>query len=58
MSDGRAERLELMRFRRIEVDDSKARRCWYCGEWAWAEAACSACRAPANKADLRGEGVA
>lgn len=44
----RAVRLEAMRLRRMEVDDSKISRCRYCGCWRYGQQACSACQAPAS----------
>lgn len=41
----------------LERRERKVRHCWWCGSWAYALDDCTACAAPANKADL-GEAIA
>lgn len=35
--------------RLLGLRDSKLRRCWWCGEWAWHHDPCLICTAPAAR---------
>lgn len=38
--------------RLLGCQDSKARRCWYCGDWSYDQQDCGTCAAPANRGAL------
>lgn len=35
--------------RLLEIRDRQLRRCWWCGEWAYALNDCATCAAPAER---------
>lgn len=38
----------------LTTADSRLRRCWWCGQWAYAHATCTACAAPASRSAMPG----
>lgn len=43
------------RRRLMQIHDSKLRRCWWCGSWAYALTDCNDCSAPAERPDYMDE---
>lgn len=45
----RAYPLSALAARRQVLEDSRLRRCWVCGEWAYDQNDCGTCAAPADR---------
>lgn len=50
--------LTHMQRRLLGCQDSKVRRCWYCGDWSYAQQDCTTCAAPADRTQILHEQAA